>query len=144
MLLQHFPIILKTQKTQVPGFGGVNYFFNWRIIALQCCVGFYHTTPWVSHKYTNILSLLSLPPTPQPHYTPLGCHRAPRWLPVPTSKFPLAICFTYDNIYVSVLFSQFVPPSSPAVSISLFSMYLYSYSTNRFISTIYLDSIYMS
>ena len=27
------------------------------------------------------------------------------------SKFPLVICFTYGNVYVSVLLSQFVPPS---------------------------------
>ena len=43
-------------------------------------------------------------------------------LPVSYSKFPLAICFAYSNVYVSVLLSQFVPPSpSPTVSSSLFS-----------------------
>ena len=36
-------------------------FFNWRIIALQCCVVFCHTTTWISHK--SILSVLSLTST---------------------------------------------------------------------------------
>ena len=44
-------------------------------------------------------------------------------LPVSYSKFPLAIYFTYANVYVSMLYSQFVPPSPfSAVSTSLFSM----------------------
>ena len=32
-------------------------------IALQCCVGFCHTTMWINHNYTYIPSLLSLPTT---------------------------------------------------------------------------------
>ena len=35
-------------------------FFNWRIIALQYCTSFCHTATWISHKYTYILSHLSL------------------------------------------------------------------------------------
>ena len=49
-------------------------YFNWRIIALQCCLGFCHTTTWISHKYTCLPSLLSLPSL---YPTPLGHHRAP-------------------------------------------------------------------
>jgi len=48
--------------------------FYWRIIALQCCVGFCHTL-WISHKYIHIPSRLNLPPTPP------GCHRIPGWAP---------------------------------------------------------------
>ena len=36
-------------------------FSNWAIIALQCFVGFYHTTMQSSHNYIYIPSLLSLP-----------------------------------------------------------------------------------
>ena len=40
--------------------------FNWRIVTLQCCVGFCHTTRQISHKYTYVPSLFNLPPTPDP------------------------------------------------------------------------------
>ena len=40
--------------------------FNWRKIALQYCAGFCHTTMWMSHKYTYILSLWNFPPIPHP------------------------------------------------------------------------------
>ena len=44
-------------------------------------------------------------------------------LPVLQTNFPLVIYFTHGNGYVSMLLSQFVPPSpSPTVPTSLFSM----------------------
>ena len=53
-------------------------------------------------------------------------HQAPRKaaeLPVLCSSFPLAICFTYGNVYISLQLSRFIPPSlSPTGSISLFFM----------------------
>ena len=56
-----------------------------------------------------------------------------------------SISFTYGDMYVSMLLSEFVPPSSsPAVSTSLFSMcHLHFFPVNRFIITIFLESIYM-
>ena len=56
----------------------------------------------------------------------------------------LVICFTLDNIHVSMLFSQNIPPSpSPTESKSLFctfvSFFCFAY---RVIITIFLNSIY--
>ena len=57
-------------------------------------------------------SHLNLPPTslPIPPFQVFAEH----WgfvFPVSNSEFPLAIYFTYGNVYVSVLLSQFFPPS---------------------------------
>ena len=38
------------------------FIFNWRLIALQYCVGFCHTSTWISHSYTYVPSLLKFPP----------------------------------------------------------------------------------
>ena len=42
------------------------FIFNWRIITLQHCVGFCHTLTQISHRYTYVPYLLSLPPTSHP------------------------------------------------------------------------------
>ena len=44
-------------------FSYAGFFFNWRIIALQYCVGFCHILTWISHWYWHVPSLLNLPPT---------------------------------------------------------------------------------
>ena len=36
--------------------------FNWRTIAFQYCVGFYHISTWICHSYTYVPSLLTLSP----------------------------------------------------------------------------------
>ena len=61
------------------------YIFNWKIIALQCCVGFFHTATRISHKHTYIS------PTPYP-ISPLEVvteHQVE--LPLLNNNFPLAI-----------------------------------------------------
>ena len=84
-----------------------HFFFHGSIIALQSYVRFCSTTKWIScgvhlspPSWTSLLSL------------PLSHHSALGWAPcVISSTFPLAICFTCGREYVSVLLSQFVPPS---------------------------------
>ena len=72
-------------------------------------------TDWATREAKSAISIHISPPSwiplpPTPHAT--------RWvvtehcieLPMLYSNFPLAVCTTYSNAYVSVLLSQFVPP----------------------------------
>ena len=47
-------------------FSEMNLFFNWTIIALQCCASFYCIASWIRYVYTEIPFLLSLLPTSPP------------------------------------------------------------------------------
>ena len=84
--------------------------FHWRKIALQCCGSFCYTTMQISHNYTCITSLLSLP---------LFLYIPPLQLitelltgpPVLDSNFSTAIYFTHDSVYMSMLLSPFAPLS---------------------------------
>ena len=80
--------------------------FNWRVIVLQYCVGFCHVSTRISHRDTYIPPFwTSLPSPTSSHSTRLSRHWV--WDPY----FPLAIYFTYGNVYVSMLRSQFMPSS---------------------------------
>ena len=87
------------------------FIFNWRITALQYCVGFCHTSTCISHKYTHVPSLSNLPPTSHP-IPPLQVITEPQFeFAASYSKFPLALYLIYGSVYVSVLLSSFIPPS---------------------------------
>ena len=82
--------------------------FNWRIIALQYCVSFCHTSTWISHGYTHVPSLWNLPPASHPIPPPSRLPQSTGFeLPASHSKFLLAIYLTYGNVYVSMLLFQF-------------------------------------
>ena len=68
--------------------------------------------------------IYSLPPTP--HISPF-CVITEHWveLLVLHSSFPLDIYFTHDNVYMSMLFSQFLPPSPPLPHIHKFVHYIW-------------------
>ena len=89
-------------------------------ISLQHCSGFCHTLTWISHGFTCIphpepapasLSTRSLGVIPVHHL----------WALVSCIQPGLVVCFTLDNVHISMLFSQIIPPSpSPIESKSLF------------------------
>ena len=76
------------------------FIFNRRIIGLQYCVGFCHTSTRISHRNIYVSSLLALLPTLHP-ILPL-CVATEHWfeLPESCSKFPLANYFPYGSVYV--------------------------------------------
>ena len=82
--------------------------FNWKVIALQCCVGPCHTSTYVPSLLLPTLQVVT-----------------EHWLQIPLSngKFPLAIYFMYGTACVSVLVSVHPTLSFPStVSTSLFSV----------------------
>ena len=99
----------------------VYFIFNWRIIALQYCIGLCHTTTWIAMSICmSAPSWVS--PTP-PSISP-ACVVAEYCveLPVLESKSPLAICFTYSSMCVSMLLSICPILFFPHPVQSLFSM----------------------
>ena len=74
---------------------------------------------------------------PAPCPTPLGHHKTPGWTPCVISNFPLSICFTHGIVYLSVILSQFIPPSPFPMS-PFHKSILY-----WFISTIVIDSMHV-
>ena len=82
--------------------------------------------PYIIMNQPQVYTCL-LPPEPPPISLPIPplYVSTEHWieLPVSHSKFPLAIYFTYGNVYASKLFSQLITlfPSC-TVSTSLFSM----------------------
>ena len=69
----------------------------------------------------HVFPILKPPPIylPTPSLSVIPVHQPEH--PVSCIEPGLAICFTYDNIHVSMLFSQIIPPSpSPTESKSLF------------------------
>ena len=116
-------------------------YFNWMLITLQYYSGF--AIHWhVSATGIHVFPILNLPPHPIPQGHPSA--PSPEH-PVSCVEPGLAICFTYDNTRVSVLFSQIIPPSpSPTESRSLsVHLCLFCCLAYRVIVTVFLNSVYM-
>ena len=115
-----------------------SFCFIWRIIALQCCVGFCHTMMQISHIYVYIYPLPPEPP-PTPAIPPLQVITGGQaGLLMLYSSFSLTRLhmagYTYQ-CYSLNLSHPLLPPLYPEVcDLSLFL-------TDSFISTIFLDSI---
>ena len=113
-------------------------YFNWRLITLQYCSGFPHTLTWISHGCTCVPH----PDPPSPSHPSGSSQCTSPEHPVPCIEPGLAIYFTYDNIHISMLFPQIIPPSpSPtetkrlfyiSVSLLLSHMQGYRYHLSKF------------
>ena len=125
------------------------FLISWRLITLQYCSGYCHILTWISHGFTciphtNPTSHLPLHPIPLGWETlwVFPVHQV--WALVSCIQPGLVICFTLDNIHVSMMFSWNIPPlPSSTESKSLFCTYLFCCFAYRVIITIFLNSIYM-
>ena len=83
---------------------------------MQYCIGF--AIHW--HESTtgvHVFPILTLPPPPSPSHSSGSSQCNSHKHPVSFIEPGLAISFTYDNIHVSMPFSQIIPPSlSPTES----------------------------
>ena len=120
----------------------VFFFLNWKKIALQCCIGFFHKIIIISHNYTYIPSLVCLPLLLPSH--PFGlsqsmklgslCYTATSHLSI--SHMIVHIC----QCYFLYSYHSLLPLLFPQVC-SL-HLCLHSFPANRF-NTNFPDSIYM-
>ena len=118
-------------------------FLNWRIIALQCCVGLCHTRVWISHNYIHIYCApLSLPPFPPSHPSRSSQSNRLGSLYYTTTSYQLFLvnmvvyicqCYSLSSSYLVLpsLYPQFYSPH----------LHLHSFPENSFISIIFLDAI---
>ena len=97
-------------------------YFNWRLITLYCIDFAIHWHESATDEH--VFPILNSPPTSLPipslWVLPVYQPQAP-CLNLDCIEPGLAICFTYNNIHVSMPFSQIIPPSpSPTESKRLF------------------------
>ena len=94
-------------------------YFNWRLITLQYCIGF--AIHWHESITGYVFPILNPLPHPSPSHPSGSSQCTSSKHPVSCIEPGLAIHFIYDNIHVSMPFSQIIPPSpSPSESKRLF------------------------
>ena len=76
----------------------LKFIFNWRIIPLQYCTGFCHTTTWISCKYAYIPFLLNL--TPTPHTIPLLRDVTELQVELPVLYFPFSSVQSLSRVWL--------------------------------------------
>ena len=122
---------------------GVFFFFDWKIIYLQYCGGFCHTSAWISLGCTCVSSSWNPTTNLPPHPIPLGCPRA-----VALSTLPHASILHWSSILLMVYMFQcnslkssyrhLLPQSPKVCSLHLCLFCCLAY---RVVVTIFLNSI---
>ena len=94
--------------------------FIFNFFTLQYCIGF------AIHQHESAMGVHVFPilnplPPPSPQHPPGSSHCTSLEHPMSCIKPGLAICFTYDNLHVSMPLSHIIPPfPSPTESKRLF------------------------
>ena len=117
-------------------------FFNWRIIALQCCVS--AAQPCKSAVYIHIYPLPLKPPSLPPPSAPSRSSQSTELSSqCCTAASTHHLFYTWWCIQVSTTLSVHSPLLLPLLNPQVCSSHLrlYSYPANRFIHTIFLDFI---
>ena len=138
----------------------LQYFF-FKFVVFYFFYFFLFVVDFVIHWNETAMGLhvfpIPIPPSHLPlHPLPLGFPSAPVWALVSCIQPGLVICFTLDNIHVSMLFSWNIPPSpSPtepkslfytSVSLFLFCIQGYRYHLSKFhvYVLVYCNGLYLS
>ena len=111
--------------------------FNLRVIALQYCVGFCHTSTWISHKYTYFPSFLNFPPPPTPsHLSRLS--QSPGLSSLSHRAISIWRSIVHMIVYIFTCYSVFPTLSfpNPCPQVCSLCLHLHCYPANRFISTL--------
>ena len=118
---------LNSQSTPLTNRSFIKFIFNWRKIC---------------HTITQIILLIHIFP-PSPHSSRSSQSTRLRFLCYTATSHQLSIL--HNSIYISTLFSPFVLPSPSPLGPQVPSLHvhLHSFPSNRSISTIFLDSIYI-
>ena len=114
-----------------------------RTTALQYCVGLCHSSTRISHRYTYVPSLLNPLPSPIPsHSSRLSQSTGLNSLSY-TANFHL-LSTLYMVMYMFPCYSPNSPHSllsSLCLQVCSLCLHLHCFTENRFISTIFLNSI---
>ena len=126
-------------------FFGVCLYFNWRLITLQYCGGFFHTLTWISHGCTCVphpepLSRLFPHPIPQGHPSAPAPSTLSHALNLDWRSISCMIIYMFQCYSLKSSHPHLLPQSPKDCSLHLCLFCCLAY---RVIITVFLNSIYM-